>query len=67
MNIIFDFWFYVERYSQFGFGVVNAVAEIQRLVLEQLQNHIESCESEDPEEVEQSRLNKILLLIPQLR
>lgn len=54
-----------ERYSQFGFGVVNAVGEIERLILEQLQNHIESCE--EAEEGESLRLSKMLLLIPQLR
>ncbi|CAG7725358.1 unnamed protein product [Allacma fusca] len=56
-----------ERYSQFGFGVVNAVSEIQRLALEQLQNHIESCENDDADEGDTPRLSKILLLIPQLR
>jgi len=56
-----------ERFSQFGFGVVNAVSEIQRLVLEQIQNHIESSDNEDSEEGEPSRLNKMLRLIPQLR
>lgn len=47
--------------------MVNAVAEIQRLALEQLQSHIESCENDEGDEGDSPRLSKILLLIPQLR
>jgi len=55
-----------ERLSQFGSGIEAAVSELQNLLLDRLQNHIISC-SDDLDESSDRRLNKILLLLPQLR